>query len=186
MPMKSVNDLAENEVVHVIRKLCHNHDSMITVVIRLQKPPGSVGGSSVKIVTGRELLEEQAAIEKSGSGRDGFIDVEREHDCDYWHVSKVEANHGWGPFLYDIAMELVTGNGQMLRSGNGPVTRDARAVWDYYFTKRPDVFYSGCPDRKEYEVKSMQNAYRKPAALTIAALHSSGKIKYYSTEMRDE
>jgi len=46
---------------------------------------------------------------------------------------------GWGPFLYDIAMELTTMNFNGLTSDRSVVSSDAQDVWDFYSKYRPDV-----------------------------------------------
>lgn len=50
-----------------------------------------------------------------------------------------EAAKGWGPMLYDVAMEWATMNGGGLTPDRDIVTGAARNVWDYYFHKRNDV-----------------------------------------------
>lgn len=44
---------------------------------------------------------------------------------------------GFGPMLYDIAMEMAGSRGLM--SDRRTVSTDAKIVWNYYDTKRPDV-----------------------------------------------
>jgi len=46
---------------------------------------------------------------------------------------------GWGPLLYDIAMEVSTVLGNGLTSSRGMVSSKAKPVWDYYLDKRSDV-----------------------------------------------
>lgn len=46
---------------------------------------------------------------------------------------------GWGPFLYDIAMELATMNFNGLTSDRTVVSYDAQDVWYFYEKHRPDV-----------------------------------------------
>jgi hypothetical protein len=49
------------------------------------------------------------------------------------------AAKGWGPLLYDVAMEFATQLGGGLASGRNSVSLRARDVWDYYAEKRADV-----------------------------------------------
>jgi len=49
------------------------------------------------------------------------------------------ATHGWGPMLYDVAMELATIHGGGLMSDRASVSGAARKVWDYYAANRGDV-----------------------------------------------
>ncbi len=54
-------------------------------------------------------------------------------------ISWVGATDGYGPMLYDLAMEYATANGGGLISDRGSVTPEARKVWDYYLNSRTDV-----------------------------------------------
>ena len=57
-----------------------------------------------------------------------------------WEVMYASAQPpGWGPLLYDVAMEVATMEGSGLMSDRSSVSRDARRVWDYYNDNRPDV-----------------------------------------------
>ena len=56
-----------------------------------------------------------------------------------WMVFGAGALSGWGPMIYDIAMEYATLHGGGLISDRSSVSIDARKVWDYYFGKRGDV-----------------------------------------------
>jgi len=53
-----------------------------------------------------------------------------------WVVKSVEAAKGWGPLLYDIAIEWATKNGNGLAPDRFRVTENAYSVWHYYLTKR--------------------------------------------------
>jgi len=46
---------------------------------------------------------------------------------------------GWGPFLYDIAMEVATMRTNGLAPDRFVVSDDAADVWDFYSKNRPDV-----------------------------------------------
>lgn len=56
-----------------------------------------------------------------------------------YEVMWAGAADGWGPLLYDVAMEWTTQNGGGLISDRGHVSPEARSVWDYYMSNRPDV-----------------------------------------------
>ena len=51
-------------------------------------------------------------------------------------VTSAEAQSGWGPLLYDIAMEWATIKGGGLMPDRYSVSDSARAIWDYYLKKR--------------------------------------------------
>lgn len=80
----------------------------------------------------------------------GFIDLykSKETAVEYgecagaWIIGLTEAKDGWGPMLYDLAIEMAT----LKRMGGGGVVPDrytvstpARKVWDYYLNNRDDV-----------------------------------------------
>jgi len=46
---------------------------------------------------------------------------------------------GWGPLLYDLAMELATSKGSGLTPDRHSVSYEANKVWDYYLANRADV-----------------------------------------------
>ena len=60
--------------------------------------------------------------------------------CDgAWVVAQSAATTGWGPLLYDVAIEWATKNGNGLTADRYTVSKSAQAVWDYYLNKRGDV-----------------------------------------------
>ena len=64
-----------------------------------------------------------------------------EGNClDAFVVFGSKAGSGWGPLLYDIAIEWTTERGSGLIADRASVSREARAVWDYYLNKRSDVY----------------------------------------------
>ena len=50
-----------------------------------------------------------------------------------------EASKGWGPMLYDIAIEIATMRGGGLTPDRGTVSPEAVNVWKYYDANRSDV-----------------------------------------------
>ena len=70
--------------------------------------------------------------------RTGFVRAKKWKD-DIWTVGLSMATSGYGPKLYDVAMEGVTELGGMLTSDRSTVSGDAKSVWDYYFKNRSDV-----------------------------------------------
>ena len=58
---------------------------------------------------------------------------------DAWMVGGSGAKEGFGPLLYDIAIEWATQNGGGLISDRSSVSDDAQAVWSYYERNRDDV-----------------------------------------------
>jgi len=58
---------------------------------------------------------------------------------DAWMVGGSAAQEGFGPLLYDIAIEWATQNGGGLISDRSSVSPDAQDVWSYYERNRDDV-----------------------------------------------
>lgn len=56
-----------------------------------------------------------------------------------WQVSWSEANKGYGPLMYDIAMEYATSEGAGLTCDRLVVSDSAYKVWQYYLNNRSDV-----------------------------------------------
>ena len=64
---------------------------------------------------------------------------DQEGPCfDGWTVIGSEAEKGWGPLLYEVAIEYASQNGGGLSSDRFSVSQYAQAVWDKY-EKRGDV-----------------------------------------------
>jgi hypothetical protein len=59
-----------------------------------------------------------------------------------WMVDQARAKDGWGPLLYDLAMEVATHFGGGLRPHFRNVSPDAYEVWKKYFHERQDVEHS--------------------------------------------
>ena len=79
---------------------------------------------------------------------------------EFWEVVNSAAHKGWGPLLYDVAMELVSSKQYIGAEGITPdrmsVSYEARNVWKYYFNNRPDVFSAAVPS--EYVVSLFDKA----------------------------
>jgi len=109
-------------------------------------------------------------------------------------VAQSEAHAGYGPLLYDIAIEYTGG----LAPDRNTVSREARRVWQYY-DKRSDVFkdqlddmfnrltpdeQDNCDsisvmdddDRSSYEDSALSKAYRKAGTPVIDKLKEMGLI----------
>ena len=75
----------------------------------------------------------KATPKQDGSCLDGYI------------VYMAEATTGWGPLLYEVALEWASQNGGGLTPDRGLVSPDAARVWEKY-VKRPGV------DKKQMDV----------------------------------
>ena len=101
--------------------------------------------SNIYFATYNEILDEYISTDLDGDENwdtpVGFIEIRHtEGKClDGAVVTLSEAESGWGPFLYDIAMEWATLMGSGLMSDREVVSQDAQSVWDYYYYRRSDV-----------------------------------------------
>lgn len=82
----------------------------------------------------------------------GSIQIE-EDDVDgpclgAWMVTWSSAAPGWGPMLYDLAMEFATRDGTGLIADRSEVSYSAAKVWTHYMNKRADVVGTQLDDLK--------------------------------------
>ena len=70
----------------------------------------------------------------------GSVEIHRDPQfgpCyDGWQVVGAEADSGWGPLLYEVALEWASKNGGGLFSDRETVSGEALAVWSKYFMRR--------------------------------------------------
>ncbi len=110
-------------------------------------------------------------------------------------IVQSEAHAGYGPLLYDIAIEASGG----LAPDRNTVSLEARRVWQYYDNRRPDVFkdqlddmfnrltpeeQDNCDsisvmdddDARSHEDSALSKAYRKAGTPVIDKLKEMGMI----------
>ena len=83
----------------------------------------------------------------------GRIEAQPLENCSQvWYVSDVEAQQGWGPFLYDLAIAYCSINGRrgLTADKSASTTEDAFNVWKFYYKNREDIgkdqITDICPD----------------------------------------
>lgn len=103
--------------------------------------------------SGLDLVEGIIAIEKAETWQ-GSGGIKAGNCSGAWIVAGIEADQGWGPLLYDIAMEWATINGNGLVPDRHDVSPAARKVWNYYFNNRSDV--------KNNQLDDLQNTLTEP------------------------
>ena len=103
-----------------------------------------------------------------GSGRIEILPMRDGSPMSYM-VRSSDAMHGWGPMLYDLALEFAEAGG--LRPDQ-QVSDAAEAVWGYYRTKRPDVEVQWRIDEhgREYEV------FVKPTSEVRDTIYRMGRL----------
>ena len=116
-------------------------------------------------------------------------------------IAYSDASKGWGPLLYDVAIEVATLRAGGLVSDRSIVSQDAYNVWDKYNSQRgdveklqlddedgtltPDDYDDDCLQNISYEYQEktgipwhespLSKLYRKPPT-TINALKNSGRL----------
>ena len=56
-----------------------------------------------------------------------------------YQVNTSQAEQGWGPMLYDVAMEIASMYSSGLIADRNAVSDEAQRVWQFYQDSRPDV-----------------------------------------------
>ena len=64
-------------------------------------------------------------------------------------VAVTEVSKGWGPLLYDLAMEAATILGNSLTPDRSTVSDEAQSVWKYYLNKRTDIQVAQLDNEKD-------------------------------------
>lgn len=108
-------------------------------------------GMSVKIEKdGRNLSIHLKEAGKPKAHWPGVIDLQRCSlpDGVVWEVVNSTAHKGYGPLLYDLAMEVVVGRiGDLgIMCDRTSVSGEARRVWEHYFAHREDVGHDPLPE----------------------------------------
>ena len=75
-----------------------------------------------------------------------------------------EAASGWGPMLYDVAMELASEVGGGLTPDRNSVSDSAQNVWNYYLSNRGDV-QSHQLDLTDTDIANAAKFLKPPLAL---------------------
>ncbi len=98
---------------------------------------------SDRITLSDELTPSMSAMKLGINIPVGSVRIGRndENPClQAWSVAMTETTtEGWGPLLYDVAIELATQEAGGLMSDRESVTDDALGVWDKYDKSRGDV-----------------------------------------------
>ncbi len=68
----------------------------------------------------------------------GMLDMQGGYQDGIWQLGNVHANHGWGPLLYELAIEYATSNGIGMMGDTREMSDEAMGVFTHYL-KRQDV-----------------------------------------------
>lgn len=133
-----------------------------------KSPTDLPDGYSVVIEKKSEWIE--ISIFKDGvrSKRDlwGSVHLEEpDWNCgDALFVSYSGAAHGWGPLLYDVALEYASKVAGGLVSDRETVTGEAEDIWRYYNTRRADVKKSQLDDTENTLTPAQRDNCRQGSA----------------------
>lgn len=130
-------------------------------------------GESPRFPEGRWKYAGEIHIERSITVDDGAV----------YEVESVVADEGYGPLLYDIAMEMTYLLGGIgLIADRRSISHEAKNIWLKYYNERQDVEHKPLPedmfvgklaDRPEY----LRNYYFKNDTPVIERLKQADKLK---------
>ena len=93
--------------------------------------------SKIVVVDGGGKLTIKLRSDTIGGGIEAYR--YKSESANIFVLEKSGATHGYGPLLYDIAIEAITAKGAVAVSDRKNVSTDAMRIWQYYYTKRDDV-----------------------------------------------
>lgn len=108
------------------------------MIIKVKTSKFGLGGFLISLVDYQQMRWTQDHVE-------GRVHIMRPMPSDYgkalgaYEVTQSRAPMGYGPLLYDVAMELATEAGSGIMADRRNVSQAARDVWSYYLEQRPDV-----------------------------------------------
>jgi hypothetical protein len=107
----------------------------------------------------------------------GFLSLQRQH-TGIWRITLATARDGFGPLLYDLALELVNRAGDKgLAPDPRRVTPAAEAVWSTYFHHRPDVQHTLLRDGSHRDRRVLHYYYTKTTGTPfLDALQAGGAL----------
>jgi hypothetical protein len=104
-----------------------------------------------------------------------------------WEMESVEAQHGYGPLLYDLLLELayLSGASGVVPDRSG-VSDEAERVWDHYAEQRSDVEAGPLPDdypeRDKYSLRwrpNLDRVYTRSDVSKLRALVDRERLQVY-------
>jgi len=152
MPMKLPADLPDGVTVLVVR-----------------------AGHSLSVALADGLGHAAAVRETAPSAR---IEFSFDESAGYWFPAYSEANpkgHGWGSFLYEVALEVVGETGDWLAPSPDEVSNDASTVWARYYEERSEsVARKPIADRQG--PPHLTHRYSKPDRQLVPALNELSRL----------
>lgn len=147
---------------------------------RIQKQIDNLPDNVMILISDEESLGVKISYESAEGSRFSplFGEVEIENmgggPCSgAWKVMYASAEKGWGPLLYEVAIEWTSQNGGGLTSDRRSVSKKAAAVWDKYL-KRTDVSKNQL-DTMNPELDKLTPEDPSDDCVQSAAIKSSGE-----------
>lgn len=113
----------------------------------------------------------------------GDLSIEKSYESgceDQWEVLNSAAESGYGPMLYDIALELAGKSG--IIPDRQKVSPAAQAVWKFYYDNRKDVTKTAvdyeCDSTQKNKIPELDFVYRKLNRDTINRLYDTDSIVF--------
>ena len=124
---KGIKDLPDYAYVHVFAR--GRHEDLITVMFT-DKDGNMLPPVDIRTGEDKPIWGDVSFFKQDPNGR----------PCDGAAVIAItNVADGWGPFLYDIAMEIATMRSNGLAPDGWSVSDEAYDVWDFYEKNRSDV-----------------------------------------------
>lgn len=92
-------------------------------------------------------------------------------------IYTTDAADGWGPLLYDVAIELATLKGAGLVSDRSGVSYEAQNVWSFYMYNRPDVKQFQCDDHMNTLTDTLDDNVDMNIPMAPGRIYSSKDLK---------
>ena len=147
------------------------------------------GSSSAKIQYARNDPRQQRLIRTPSTVKDGcwgtILIKKGINGIPVWQVSSSTAGEGYGPLLYDIAMEYATKNGLGLMSDRSSVSdgdEGAVNVWDYYLENRDgnDVTAHQMDDQANTLTDTFDDNVNQHIPKQFAQQHTKRYVQHWS------
>ena len=170
--MKTAADLPEDVVVVVLKE---SDGSGFQVYYALRDTP------NIRLKA-RDLDRQEAGIDIFGT-----LYVARGKNDPYdgvYIVTSAKAKDGFGPLLYDVALEIAAEDG--LKPDTLEVSDDAAAIWKHYATHRTDVKSGTLVDSHEFELVMPVDRAADPEANQHLAKVYFKKDKAITQELIDQ
>jgi len=149
----------------------------VVVVVKSRGPQSFSVYYALRDTPEQRLREHDPDRQEAGIDIYGTLDTHisgEEPHLEVFMVKTATARDGFGPLLYDVALEVAGPQG--LRPDEFDVSRDASGVWKHYDTNRPDVDSRLLDDRlARARNNHLVKAYSKKDTITIDDLKSQDK-----------